>query len=344
MRRDGITLVEVSVVIAIIAVLLGLLLPGVQAAREAARRMRCQNQLNQLGLAVHQFESATKQLPPGLTTFVSAQPRDWYGNTMFAYLLPHVEQQSVYEQWDWSETYEAAIRNTRDPADLGAESHEAPSAQTLAVLLCPSDLIQQNPVQLDYRRTGYASGWFGMTSYLGNGGTYSTYFRDPDMQSDGVFFMTGEESRPASYQRFLRPGQSAARFADILDGMSQTLLFGERFHHDPVFDKRLHEHPQRYSRYPIWKWGTWGWTGGGNGTTHVLGCTRVPPNYRTPENVTPSYAAVNLRMSAFGSGHLGGVNFAFSDGSVHFATDSINLVLYRGLSTKQGGELLALPE
>ena len=160
-----------------------------------------------------------------------------------------------------------------------------------------------------------------MTSYLGNGGTHSTYFRDADMQNDGVFYMTGAASKPESYQRFLRAGEMETRFADILDGMSQTLLFGERFHYDPVFDERLHEQPQRFSLYPIQKWGTWGWSGGGNGTTHVLGSTRVPPNYRTPKNITPSYAAVNLRMSAFSSGHAGGANFALCDGSVRFLSE-----------------------
>ncbi len=335
MKRAGFTLVELLVVIAIVAILIGLLLPGVQSVREAARRMTCQNHLKQLALATHHFESARRSFPPGLTTFVNGRPRDWYGETLFVHLLSSIEQTGLAGRWDGSGSYEAAIRNTRDPDDPDLESTEAVSATTVAVFLCPSDLMDRNPVHLDYRRTGYSSGWFGMTSYLGNGGTHSTYFRDADMQSDGVFFMTGPESRPGAYQRFLRPNETPTRFADITDGTSQTLLLGERFHHDPAFDTRLHETSTRYSRYPIAKWGVWGWTGGGNGTTHVLGSTRVPPNYRTPENVPPSYAAVNLRMSAFGSGHVGGVNFALCDGSVRFVDDAINLAVYRALSTKR---------
>ena len=117
---------------------------------------------------------------------------------------------------------------------------------------------------------------------------------------------------------------------------AQTLLFGERFHSDPVFNRKLHNHPTQYSRYPIEHWGVWSWTGGGNGTTHLFGSTRVPINYRTPESVAPSYAAVNQRMSAYGSGHPGGANFALSDGSVRFMTESINMATFTSLATKAG--------
>ena len=340
MKRHAFTLVELLVVIAIIGVLVALLLPGVQAAREAARRMSCSNNLKQLSLAVHNFETNQKRFPPGLTTFVNDRPRDWYGNTVFPYLLPFVEQQALYEMWDWDETFQAAIRNTRDPSNPRQISRNAPSARQVPTFLCPSDITGEIPFELDYRVTGYATGWFGLTSYIANGGTHSTYFRDPDMQNDGVFFMTGEDSQPESYQHFLRDGETPTRFADILDGTSQTLLFGERYHFDPVFDTKLHEHSSRYSRYPIRKWGAWGWTGGGNGTTHVFGSTRVPPNYTTPESAPASYASVNLRMSAFGSGHPGGANFTFCDGSVRFISETINMVVYRGLSTKGGHEVL----
>ena len=150
--------------------------------------------------------------------------------------------------------------------------------------------------------------------------------------------MTGEDSQPETYQRFLRDKEVPAKFAAVFDGTSQTLLFGERFHYDPEFDAKLHDHPTRFSRYPISSWSAWGWTGGGNGTTHVFGSTRVPINYMTPPDAPASYASVNFRMSAFGSAHPGGANFTFTDGSVNFISENINMALYRALSTKKGRE------
>jgi len=107
-----------------------------------------------------------------------------------------------------------------------------------------------------------------------------------------------------------------ASFRDTEDGTSQTLLFGERYHYDPVFDARLHD-TGKFSRYPLHKWGAWGWTGGGNGTTHLFASSRVAINYTTPATAS-GYSHVNRRMSAFGSGHPGGANFVMADGSARF--------------------------
>lgn len=343
MKRNAFTLVELLVVIAIIGILVGLLLPAVQAAREAARRMSCQNNMKQIGLATHNFESTYKKFPPGLTTkqYVrpgSSRPSDWYGNTVFTFILPYMEQSAIYEKWNFDGTYEAARLNAADPANPRLRNRNAATAQPVGSYLCPSDLIQETVIELDYARAGYPLGFFAMTSYLGSGGTHSTYFRDPLMQNDGMFYMTDEDSQPESYQQFLRDNEVEAKFADVFDGTSNTLLYGERFHFDPVFDRKLHNHPTRFSRYPINKWGAWSWTGGGNGTTHVFGSARVPINFRTPESAPASYASVNDRMSAYGSGHTGGANFVFADGSVHFLTDSINMVVFRSLATKRGYE------
>ena len=339
-RTPGFTLVELLVVIAIIAILIALLLPAVQAARETARRTECLNNIKQLGLAAHNFHVANRHFPPGLTTYRSSSPTDFHGNTLFAFLLPYIDQENLADVWNYENTMVASIANTRE-VGTGAKNDRAPSATTIPIFRCPSDGLQQNPVELDWVGTGYSDGWFGMTSYVGNAGTYSTYFLDAAMQSNGVFYMTGPGSQPASFQNSLTKNEPPSNIRGMRDGSSQTLMFGERFHSDPVFDDKLHFNDSaKHSRYPINKWGAWGWTGGGNGTTHVLACSRMPINYRTPASATVSFSSVNLRMSAFGSGHPGGATFGLADCSARFVSESINLITLRDLSTRTGGEVI----
>jgi prepilin-type N-terminal cleavage/methylation domain-containing protein/prepilin-type processing-associated H-X9-DG protein len=335
-RFRGFTLVELLVVIAIIGILVALLLPAVQAARETARRIQCTSSIRQLAIASHNYLSAHESFPPGLTTYKTS---DWHGNSVFSYLLPYLEETALADSWNYGHGSAADARsNTIDP-ETGDKNENARSANVLSVLLCPSDALSENPVNLDYSVSGYATGWHGIGSYLGNCGTYSTYFRDPGMKSNGMFFMTGPDSRPGGVnQRFLEPNQAPARINDTEDGTSHTLLFGERYHEDPLFDALLHE-KGKYSRYPIRKWGAWGWTGGGNGTTHLFGCSRVAINYTTPPTAS-GYSSVNLRMSAFGSGHPGGANFAMADGSASFISENIDLITLQAISTRAGGEFI----
>ncbi len=333
--RTAFTLVELLVVIAIIGVLVALLLPAVQSAREAARRIQCANNQRQLALAAHNHDSALRHFPPGLTAY---HTQNWHGNTLFTFMLAYMEETAVSDKWNFSNASVLdAQSNTKDAS--GARTQGAPSATVIATLVCPSDALQENPVKLNWGAAGYAIGWHGMTSYLGNGGTYSTYFRDPGMRADGMFFMTGPDSKPEDDQMHLKSNAKPVRAAKVKDGLSKTLLFGERNHFDPVFDRRLHEMGS-FSRYPIRQWGAWGWTGGGNGTTHILGSSRSSINYTTPETAS-GYVSVNLRMSAFGSGHTGGANFAMSDGSVRFVNEEIAPALLQSLSTRAGSEVYA---
>ncbi len=340
-NRHGFTLVELLVVIAIIGILVALLLPAVQSAREAARRISCNNNMKQLGLATHNHHDTFRAFPPGLSTYKGTTHPLWYGHTVFAYLLPFIEQSSLHSQWNFKLTTADAVSNTKDSS--GNQSEKAPSAMIIPSFRCPSDQLSKGPELLDYNVSGYATGWHGITSYVGNAGTYSTYFRDAGTRADGVFFMTGTDSKPESFQTFLVKDAKPVTMADIIDGTSHTIMFGERYHYDPIFDKTLFESSTKYSRYPIRKWGAWGWTGGGNGTTHVLACSRVPINYMVPKGTAPSYPAVNLRMSAFGSGHINGANFTLSDGSVHFFNKNTSDLALQALSTRAGAETVALP-
>jgi prepilin-type N-terminal cleavage/methylation domain-containing protein/prepilin-type processing-associated H-X9-DG protein len=339
-KSHGFTLVELLVVIAIIGVLVALLLPAVQAAREAARRVQCVSNIKQLALASINHESAKGTFPPGLIMYIPPTGNGYFGTSLYSIMLPYLEQAALADTWNYGhEGLADAESNSIDPA-TGVKNQNARSAHVLPTLVCASDVLEENPAELDYGNMGigYATGWHGITSYLGSCGTYSTYFNDAAMKSDGMFFMTGPESKPSANQDFLTEKQKPARFKDIEDGASQTLLFGERYHEDPVFDLRLYTQ-QRLSRYPIRKWGAWGWSGSGNGTTHLFGCSRVAINYKTPGNAS-GFVGVNLRMSAFGSGHPGGANFALADGSATFLVEDMDLITLQALSTRAGSDIV----
>ncbi|MGL4549772.1 MAG: DUF1559 domain-containing protein, partial [Gemmataceae bacterium] len=307
--RKGFTLIELLVVIAIIAILIGLLLPAVQKVREAAARMQCSNNLKQLALACHSYEGVYSEFPAGLTAYsgnafpppeagvnLPSAPAPYYGNTFFSILLPYIEQGNLAAKWDYGKSFAAAERNTRGPG--GGKTPDAPTATVIPTFICPSDRLPSKVVQLNYNVTGYSTGFFGVTSYLGNAGSYSTYFRDAGIAADGILFMTGGVSWPVS-------GQKPVTITGILDGTSNTFLIGERHHNDPLFNQRMAPPASTFSRYKIEEWAAWGWTGGGNGTTHVLGCARQKVNYLVPLTGTganASFPSVNSRMQAFGSG------------------------------------------
>src|SRR5881227_2886732 len=151
--RKAFTLVELLVVIAIIGVLVALLLPAVQAAREAARRTQCASHQRQLALAAHSFHDINKNFPPGVYQLKFSTAPQFRGVSLYVRLLPFLEQANLAQGWDETDP----LNNT-----LGGAS--AKSAQKIKPLLCPSDFLQKNPI---------TSGtiFYALTSYGGNGGT-----------------------------------------------------------------------------------------------------------------------------------------------------------------------------
>jgi prepilin-type N-terminal cleavage/methylation domain-containing protein/prepilin-type processing-associated H-X9-DG protein len=313
-KGAGFTLVELLVVIAIIGILIALLLPAVQAAREAARRMQCTNNLKQVALASHNYHDRLRSLPPGtLLKMFSSRPRR-RGPSLFIFILNEMEQSNLRGELDLD-----------DPLNNEAGGQDALSALVLPVLVCPSDVIRENPVDSGSGR------WHGLTSYGGNGGTGGTnrfLCSTHAKAADGVFFETGPLSDPT-------PGQSPVRLADVVDGTSNTLFFGERSHVDEAFDQWA----DGAGEQTIGNYGWWH-TCGGLAIVDATMTTLAPLNYES-DTTQPEFAC--LRVSAFGSLHPGGANFALVDGSVRFVSETIEMTTYRALSTRQGGEVVQVP-
>jgi prepilin-type N-terminal cleavage/methylation domain-containing protein len=318
--RSGFTLIELMVVIAVIGVLCALLLPAVQAAREAARQTQCKNNLKQLALAAHNYYDVANVFPPGqMRMNFTAKPK-FRGYTMFVYLLPYVESNNLYQNWDFND----------DPdVNTVGDAGSAPSAQVIATYLCPSDIIPQNP---------YASGttWYAITSYGGNCGTRS--YPPTLTTADGMFFQTG----PAT------PDNPQVGFESVSDGTSTTLFFGERKHTDANYDTFF---APAWSIDPMGAWGWWASTGGQYGVSDVTESSFSPINYVCPITYDQAVASGmslatftntldSLRVCSFGSQHPTGAQFAMVDGSARFINQSISQSVLVALSTRAGHEAM----
>jgi prepilin-type N-terminal cleavage/methylation domain-containing protein/prepilin-type processing-associated H-X9-DG protein len=319
--RSGFTLIELLVVIAIIGILIAMLLPAVQKAREAANRVKCANNLKQLALAAHQHHDAKGQFPNGLHTVDTTGGGYANGTCWEVELLPYIEQDNLKNRWD----YDDFRKNV-------AGGINAATAQVLWVMLCPSDVLPELVQYYSadkYPQYAFAEGFYGMRSYGGNAGTRS--FPLNLATRDGIF---SQDSRVG--------------LADVTDGASNTFLFGERSHDDPTFDRLTFIYNPSF--YPLGGWGKWAAvyaTSGGSLGNRFLS-TPVPINFRVPADISVKdfqgdTGAMSNRLCAFGSGHPGGANFALADGSVRFLRDSIPLETLQALSTRAGGEVVSAP-
>lgn len=307
-RRNGFTLIELLVVIAIIAILIGLLLPAVQKVREAAARTQCANNLKQIALAAHNYHDKYEKFPTGARPSVTVNGVPTLGTNVWVELLPYIEQDNLYRRWDFADNSKNVAGGTN-----------ATQAQVVKILLCPSDRLPDPVWELT---TGYpvppwSLGFYGMSSYGGNAGLRSVL--TDRLSKDGVFFVG-----------------SNVRFADISDGPSNTLFFGERYHYDPEYERqRLVVWPDLP---PMAGWGRWGFVANQGASGNISLSTPAQINYRVPLNGNRS--TLEDRSCVFGSGHPGGANFAFVDGSVRYLRDSIPPPTLQALSTRAGGEVV----
>ena len=333
--RQGFTLIELLVVIAIIGVLVGLLLPAVQSAREAARRAQCSNNLKQIGLAISQYDTASRVLPLGgnylgvLDAGTGCTPGTTHGPRGFgllAFVLPYLEQRNVFN----SINFNLAASGMFGPVNASAANYTGLSA-VISTYICPSD-------ERVYPTAG--GNPYSQTSYFPSGGTWNTFAYRPgpdcwqQVIGNGAFDASG--SYTVSYFK---------------DGVSNTIFAGEaaRFRNDP--DPQLNT----WSRFELLNSSFGGSTFRPQGLGFEVPRINAPfmPNdgaQLPPAGMPPSDAKAWLNnvplFKEFGqwgyrSKHPGGAQFLFGDGSVHFLKETINLITYEALGTRAGKEVIS---
>ncbi|HEU5117263.1 MAG TPA: DUF1559 domain-containing protein [Isosphaeraceae bacterium] len=327
----GFTLIELLVVIAIIGILIALLLPAVQAAREAARRSQCVNNLKQMGLALANYEMVHGSYPIGSvnwgTTDCNPNYRPYYN--VFEYILPYIEQGSTYNAVNFLDAY--GYRSRANTTGLGT---------LIGSFLCPSDL-ENSPLdprqgniptpQLSY---GFSTGVIDSMNYRVQTSTSCGM-----VVPDGMF-------------GYLR----AYGVASATDGLSNTIFLGEssRFRGEPGQSSSgipnyvpawslagvLYQPAFMNDTRPV-GWATEATKLNAQAQRHPLSSVYQPSTMADLENWWKIPAVQNYGQFGFHSQHPGGANMLFGDGSVHFLKDAISLVTYRALGTRAGGEVIS---
>jgi prepilin-type processing-associated H-X9-DG protein len=315
-RRSGFTLIALLVVIAIISVLIALLLPAVQSAREAARRIQCVNNLKQIGLALHNYQESRGVLPGADMVWNNPNPNLITELSALSNILPYLEQTNVYNQINFVFSYQ-------DPTNSTA------AMTVINGFICPSDLPDPIP------------SLGGQTNYMANMGSGIVWQEALNQNAslpwpNGVFY-----------------GDSATTFAAITDGLSNTAFYSERVLADgnnsivspiadvffsPLFPTTPDQATQMCLAVDIWNLNNQfplfmgaPWLNGQHIYLHV-----TPPDSRS----CGFFAALRAVMPP-SSHHLGGVNVSFGDGSVKFVKDSVNVQTWRALGTRNGGEVIS---
>jgi len=341
-RRRGFTLVELLVVIAIIGILVGMLMPAVQNAREAGRAASCLNNLHQIGIAVQSYESAQGALPFGTCIMWGGQsgdknrPVEEARGSMWTLLLPNLDQQPLYDSiYGHAQSKLARPRVDSAVASTMSTSGLTPRSVRLPILVCPSDEAHG----MNEGRWGALSNYAGSAGVRTNGPNPDCSCADgnayTDMVRNQLPKFSGDFRNNRWYGPFCRIETPAMwlyppmRFARIRDGLSNTILVGE-------CRGKCSNHIQQ------------GWANSNCGSG--LFTTTFPINYDSCQDVgtcgsDPCRSNTTWNMEfAFKSAHPGGTNFAFCDGSTRFITQAIDWRTFQRLGGIDDGEPVAMPD
>lgn len=305
--RRGFTLIELLVVIAIIAILVSLLLPAVQQAREAARRTQCKNNLKQLALAMHNYHDVNNALPMGMVHRIN-----WRVS-----ILPYLEQTNVYSKLDFGESFQGngVSHNT-----------EVLGGIVMSAMICPSNIVEpltNNAYGTNSQRMQYPN-------YLAIAGAV-----DPSAPNNATvgkcnsFYGWHCDNGP------MKINEKVA-FRDLTDGLTNTLILGEQSGRDEGMsygDRRNGYH------------GGWHGTGGVDTTASFItgiGSGITPIQYQLNGTCSDFWACgvPYLNSAILNSEHTGGVQFALGDGSVRFMSENIDLVTLKNLAMKSDGQVI----
>ncbi len=311
--RQGFTLVELLVVIAIIGILIALLLPAVQSAREAARRMQCCNQLKQIGLALHNYHSTHSVFPPGgitelpeSTCLLAGSSGSDAGAPWSVLILPYLEEMSRYKEYDFSKSFATMFWLQESSSAGNRDVQFKPNSK----FQCPSDPNSGSE--------------FCNTNYYACQGGGTTPLCSAKASSDRAFFQNG-----------IFHNNSHVKIARVTDGTSNVFLVGETKYcpHElghaqgayASWDSALRVHSEDYA-FPS----------GLCATMNAINSSQANP--------AQTFTA-GVATTTFGSNHPGGCHFCMADGSVHFVPEVIDINLYRSLGIRNDGlPLGGLPE